>query len=174
MPRVSRPPLSLLAATVVALAGFAGLVRGALPVSSATSGSSTISSTSAPIVVGGAYVRQPANGINAAAYFTIYNTTGVPDQLLAVNSGAGAQTTLHLETPGGMQLASGGLTIPAHGSAALAPGKGHAMIEQLYGPIKAGQTVNLELTFAKAGEVLVTAQVIGVTAPAPSAGGTPK
>ena len=42
------------------------------------------------------------------------------------------------------------------------------MIEKLYGPIKAGQSVNLQLTFAHAGQLLVTAPVIGVTAPAPT------
>jgi copper(I)-binding protein len=168
MAAVNRPPLSMLAAAVVVLAGLLGLVRGALPQSAASTAAPA--STSPGIVVGGAYVRQPANGINAAAYFIVYNTTDAPDQLVTVQSGAGAQTTLHLETgSGGMQLDSAGLTIPAHGSAALSPGKGHAMIENLYGPVKAGQTVNLELTFAKAGEILVTAPVIGVTAPAPGA-----
>jgi copper(I)-binding protein len=168
MQAVSRPPLSLLAAAAVVLVGFAGLVRGALPqtVSRATGSVAQ----SAPIVISGAYVREPANGINAAAYFTIYNTTGVADSLVSVASGAGSQTSLHTEDAGGdMQMNTGGLTIPAHGSYSLVPGKGHMMIEKLYGPVRAGQSVNLELTFAQAGEVLVTAPVIGITALAPSA-----
>jgi copper(I)-binding protein len=120
------------------------------------------------IVVDGAYMRQPANRINAAAYFTIFNTTATPDTLLSVASGAGAQTTVHTETAGGgMAQMTGSLTVPAHGSLALTPGKGHVMIEQLYGPVLAGQTVNIELTFAKAGVVVVATRVIGVTAPAP-------
>jgi copper(I)-binding protein len=170
MHAVSRPSVSYFAAAVVVIAGLAGLVRGALPQATP---SATPASDSPGIVVGGAYVRQPANRVNVAAYFTVYNTTDQADQLVTVESGAGAQTTLHLESAsGGMTLNANGLTIPAHGSAALAPGKGHAMIEQLYGPITAGQTVNLQLTFAHAGLVLVTAPVIGVTAPAPSAGAT--
>ncbi|MDQ1742946.1 MAG: Copper chaperone PCu(A)C, partial [Pseudonocardiales bacterium] len=58
---------------------------------------------------------------------------------------------------------------PAGGSVSLAPGKGHVMITKLYGPLKAGQSVNLQLSFDKAGQVLVTAPVIAVTAPAPTA-----
>lgn len=169
MPVVTRPPLSLLAAAAVVLVGFAGLVRGALPqTAESTSGSV---SQGAPIVISGAYVREPANGINAAAYFTIYNTTGVADSLVSVASGAGSQTSVHTgdDDGSGMQMNTGGVTIPAHGSYGLLPGKGHVMIEKLYGPVRAGQSVNLELTFAHAGEVLVAAPVIGIIAPAPSA-----
>lgn len=182
MQAVSRPPLSVLAAAVVLVAGLLGVVRGALPQSSADASSSVAGTSMAgmegmsqdmAIVVSGAYLRQPANRINAAAYFTIYNTTGTADTLLSVASGAGAQTSVHTETAGGMQPSAGGLPVPAHGSLALTPGKGHVMIEQLYGPLLAGQTVNLALTFAKAGVVLVTVPVIAVTAPAPSPAGTP-
>ena len=42
------------------------------------------------------------------------------------------------------------------------------MIENLYGTLTAGQTVNLELDFANAGPVLVTAPVIGIYAPLPA------
>jgi hypothetical protein len=169
---VNRRP-SLLVATLVMLLGVAGLIRGALPQSSVDTGAPA-AATGPGLVVGGAYVREPANGINAAAYFTVFNTSGTADRLQSVTSGAGAQTSLHLESGGAMQdVPAAGLTVPAHGSLSLTPGKGHAMIEKLYGPLKAGQSVNLQLTFSGAGQVLVTAPVIGVTAPAPSAG-TPK
>jgi len=158
--------MSLLAAGLVALVGAAGLVRGALPQATPVSASQA----GAPMVVSGAYVREPANGVNAAAYFTVYNTTADADVLTTVNSGAGAETTLHAETDGSMSTSAAGLTIPAHGSVTLSPGKGHAMIEKLYGALKPGQTVNLQLDFAKAGEVLVTAPVIAISAPAPTAG----
>nr|MDQ2959297.1 copper chaperone PCu(A)C [Actinomycetota bacterium] len=140
---MNRPPLSLVAAAVVVLVGLAGLVRGALPQPMAPS--SMPAAQGEPIVVAGAYVREPANGINAAAYFTIYNTSDTADVLETVASGAGAQTTLHTEdASGAMQATSGGLTIPAHGSYSLSPGKGHVVIEKLYGPLKAGQSVNLQ------------------------------
>ncbi|HVU91031.1 MAG TPA: hypothetical protein VHC23_02285, partial [Jatrophihabitans sp.] len=71
----------------VAALGATGLIRGAMPQSAATSGNAP----SAPIVVTGAFVRPPVPpSTNAAAYFTIYNTTGKADELLSVESGAGA------------------------------------------------------------------------------------
>ncbi len=163
-----RPPLSFFVAGLVLVLGLAGLVRGSIPQSSA---SGTAAASGGPgIVVGNAYVREPANGVNAAAYLTIYNTTNAADELLSVVSGAGAQTTLHTDSNGSMAAMSG-LSVPAKGSVTLSPGKGHIMIEKLYGPVKAGQTVNLQLTFATAGEVLVTAPVIGILAPAPGTSG---
>lgn len=163
---VIRPPSSLYAAGLVVALGMAGLVRGAIPQSPAAPASTP---PAAGIVVGGAYVREPATPNNAAAYFTVYNLTGAADVLTSVTTGAGAQTTLHTESGGSMHADAAGVSIPAHGSLVLAPGKGHAMIEQLYGPLKPGQTVNLELDFATAGTILVTAPVIAIAAPAPSA-----
>ncbi|MDQ1740863.1 MAG: periplasmic copper chaperone [Pseudonocardiales bacterium] len=163
---VKRLPLPLVAAVLLTLAGLAGLVRGVSPQAAGSDAAAALPQE--PIVVSGAYVREPANGINAAAYFTIYNTTGVPDVLTTVQSGAGAQTSLHIESSGAMHN-SAGLSIPARGSATLSPGKGHIMIEKLYGPLKPGQSVNFQLTFAKAGQLLLTAPVIAVTAPAPTA-----
>jgi copper(I)-binding protein len=151
------------------LLGMAGLVRGALPESSASAGSGQGATSAAAIVIGGAYVREPATTQNAAAYFTVYNTTGQDDVLTSVTSGAGAQATLHTDVNGAMTITAQGLTIPAHGSVALAPGKGHVMIEQLYGPLRPGQTVNLQLSFNRAGTVLATAPVIAIAAPAPTA-----
>jgi copper(I)-binding protein len=166
---VKRFPLTLIAAMLLTVVGLAGLIRGSEPQAAASGSAAATGSHEphGPIVVSGAYVREPANAVNAAAYFTIYNTTGTPDVLTTVESGAGAQTTLHTETSGGMQQSTG-LTIPAHGSVTLSPGKGHVMIEKLYGPLKPGQSVNFQLTFAKAGELLLTAPVIAVAAPAPT------
>jgi copper(I)-binding protein len=169
---VKRLPLSLVAAVLLALVGVAGLARGAVPQSSAGadshSGHDSGYGGGQGLVVSGAYVREPANGVSAAAYFTIYNTSDSPDTLRTVQSGAGADTTLHTDASGTMQDTSA-LSIPAHGSVSLSPGKGHVMITKLYGPLKAGQSVNLQLSFDKSGQLLVTAPVIGVTAPAPTA-----
>jgi copper(I)-binding protein len=165
MDAVKRFPLTLVAAVLLAVAGLAGLVRGAAPQAAA---SGTAAGPKAPIVVSGGYVREPANGVNAAAYFTIYNTTDAPDLLTAVECGAGALSTLHTDSSQGMRHSTG-LSIPAHGSVTLSPGKGHVMIEELYGPLKPGQSVNFQLTFDKAGRVLVTVPVIAVAATAPTA-----
>jgi copper(I)-binding protein len=44
------------------------------------------------------------------------------------------------------------------------------MIERLVGPLKPGQFVNLQLTFANAGPINVSAPVIAINAPAPTVG----
>jgi periplasmic copper chaperone A len=162
-----RIPLStLLAGVAVALIGGAGLIRGAVPLGVASGGGS---SGSAPIVVTGAYVREPAPPTDAAAaYFTVYNTTGTDDRLLSVVTGAGRTSTLHTLVDGRMTAAANGAVIPAHGTLVLSTGTGHVMIENLFGTLKPGQSVNLALTFATAGTITVSAPVIALGAPAPT------
>ncbi|HYU02250.1 MAG TPA: copper chaperone PCu(A)C [Jatrophihabitantaceae bacterium] len=160
---MTRARLSAVAAALAGLAGFAGLIRGAVPLAAAGSGSVA----SDPIVVSGAYVREPASPDVAAAYFTVYNTTAADDTLTKVSTGAGADAELHAN--GSMTVTPGGLRIPAHSSVTLSPGKGHVMIERIYGTLKPGQTVDIELDFAKAGPVIVSARVISIGAPAPTA-----
>jgi copper(I)-binding protein len=160
---VTRARLSAAAAALVGLAGFAGLIRGAVPLAAA--GSDSVASD--PIVVSGAYIREPASPDVAAAYFTVYNTTAADDTLTKVSTGAGADAELHAN--GSMTVTPGGLRIPAHSSVTLSPGKGHVMIERIYGTLKPGQIVDIELDFARAGPVIVSAKVIAIGAPAPTA-----
>jgi periplasmic copper chaperone A len=150
-------------AGVVAVIGLAGLVRGAVPQAAAGGGSSSAPSA-APIVVTNAYVREPASPDVAAAYFTISNTTGTDDALIGVDTGAGKEAVLH---DGSMAEMPSGLPLPSHSSVTLSPGNGHVMIEQLLGPLKPGQTVNLQLTFAHNMPLIVEAPVIGINDPAP-------
>jgi copper(I)-binding protein len=148
----------------VAVLGAVGLVRGAVPLPSVGGGTSAAE----PIVVSNAYVRAPAPPTDSmAAYFTVFNTTGKPDRLISVSSGAGEATVLHTA---GMKADPNGAVIPAHGKLVLSTGKGHVMIEKLFGAPKAGQTVNLDLTFAKAGVISVAAKVIALGAPVPTGG----
>ena len=165
-----RIPLpAVVGAAVLALVGGAGLIRGAQPLPAGNVGTPS----SAPIVVSGAYVRAPAPPTDAAAaYFTVYNTTATPDRLQTVLSGAGAETVLHVQTANGMVISSAGPVIPAHGSLVFKAGAGHVMIQKLYGTLKAGQSVSLELTFQHAGIVDVTAPVIALGAPVPTSGGS--
>ena len=160
---MTRARLSAIAAVLAGIAGLAGLIRGAVPLAAAGSGGAETD----PIVVSGAYVREPASPDVAAAYFTVYNTTGADDTLTKVSTGAGADAELHANDS--MTVTLGGLRIPAHSSVTLSPGKGHVMIERIYGTLNPGQTVDLELDFAKAGPVIVSAPVIAIRAPAPTA-----
>ena len=162
---MTRPSLWSVGAALVTLAGVAALARGAMPQAAATGGAA---SNSPPIVVSGAYIRQPASPDVAAAYFTVYNTTAEADTLTSVITGAGQQASLHIEVNGSMILNANGVVIPAHGSVTLKPTTGHVMIEKLYGTLTAGQSVNLELDFANAGPVIVAAPVIGIYAPPPT------
>jgi periplasmic copper chaperone A len=157
-----RPPVSAFVAAAVAAVGFAGLIRAALPqaVSGGLGGAATD-----PIVVSGAYVREPASPDVAAAYFTVYNTTGTDDTLTSVASGAGQSAAVMTEDA--MRVSAAGLRIPAHSSVTLKPGKGHVMIEHLVGALRPGQYVNLELDFANAGPVTVSAPVIAINAEPP-------
>src|ERR1700709_1147425 len=100
---VKRLPLSLVAAVLLTLVGLAGLARGAVPLESAGADTGTGPGGGQPLVVSGAYVREPANGVSAAADFTIYNTSDSPDTLRTVQSGAGADTSLHTDASGTMQ-----------------------------------------------------------------------
>jgi copper(I)-binding protein len=68
-----------------------------------------------------------------------------------------------------MSVAANGVVVPAHGSLVLSTGKGHVMISQLFGRLRAGQSVDLELDFQDAGPIDVVARVIPVGAPAPGA-----
>ncbi len=130
---MTRPPVSAVAAGVVAVLGLAGLIRGAVP---------------------------------AAAYFTVYNTTDTDDTLTSVASGAGSSAAVMTDDNGSMRMSAAGLRIRAHSSVTLS-GKAHVMIEHLLGTLRPGQYVNLELTFANAGPVNVSAPVIAINAKAP-------
>ncbi len=150
-----RPSFLSVGAVLVALVGAAALARGAVPQAAASGGAAA---SSPPIVVTGAYIREPASPELAAVYLTIYNTTSEPDTLTGVVSGFGEETSIHSEVNGAMVENANGLVIPAHGSVTLKPTTGHIMVQKLYGTLSPGQTVNLELDFAHAGPVLVTAR----------------
>ncbi|MDP9116909.1 MAG: copper chaperone PCu(A)C [Actinomycetota bacterium] len=163
---------SVAAAALLAAVGTAGLIRGAVPQSVASTAGNT---GAAPIVITNAYVVPPAPPTAvAAAYFTVYNTTNTADTLLSVATGAGASSVLHTYVNGVMTaVVSGGVTIPAHGSLVLSVGKGHVMISELFSPLKPGETVDIALTFANAGAIDVTAPVLALGAAGPGGGVSP-
>jgi periplasmic copper chaperone A len=82
-------------------------------------------------------------------------------------SGASAETVIH---DAKMQNQAGGLPIPAHSKVVLSVGHGHVMLEKLFGTVRPGQTVNLDLTFQRAGVISVAAKVIAFGAPVPTGG----
>jgi len=116
------------------------------------------------MTVSGAWARTSTGmAMAGAAYLTIANGTSQADALLKVSTPAAATPELH-ETKAG---ASGmmamhpvdRISIPAGGTVTLEPGGFHIMLIGLTGELKAGTTIVLTLTFEKAGEVTVTAEV---------------
>ena len=105
---MKRVPPTLIAAALAVLLGMAGLVGGSVPPPAAADGTSH----TAPIVIGGAYVREPATPNNAAAYFTIFNTSDRPDVLSSVSSGAGAQASGSATKPTRQPRSSSSCTMP--------------------------------------------------------------
>lgn len=119
---------------------------------------------SAKLTVHDAYVREPANPDEAAAYFTIANGGGAADTLTAVASSAG-RASLHT-TNGPKMVALSSAPVPAHGSLDFSPGGNHLMIDDP-GPLKPGTTVRLTFRFAASAPITVSVPVIGIADPAP-------
>lgn len=151
--------------TAAIVLGAAGLIRAAVPQSSAV----PVASGPGQVTVADAYVRAPLPpGKVAAAYFTVYNTTSRPDRVVGVLTGAGEAAVLHDEVNGRMVALANGAAVPAHGKLVLRAGGKHVMIEHLFDKLVAGQTVNIEVDFAHAASVDVVAPVIPYGAAPPT------
>jgi copper(I)-binding protein len=114
------------------------------------------------VTVEGAWVRAPAPTMDTTgAYLTIRNE-GPADALVGVRAEAATAAELHEMTHEGevmrmkrvdrIPVAGGGETL-------LQPGGLHVMLIGLKRPLEAGEEVHLTLTFEKAGEVQVAAEV---------------
>src|SRR5690606_6544463 len=89
--------------------------------------------------------RETPNGARVAGgYFTVTNSGGAPDRLVAVTSEISAKTEVHEMTVSDgvmtMRQVGGGLEIPAGGSVALDPGGYHLMFIDLERQPKKGET----------------------------------
>ena len=105
----------------------------------------------------------PGGATSGAVYMTIDNKSNAADRLTGAASDAAKASQIHeMKVAGGvmkMREIAGGLAIPANGAVALKPGGYHVMLIGLKKPLKAGETVQLTLTFEKAGKVAVSAPV---------------
>lgn len=103
------------------------------------------------------------SGANSAAYMIIRNTGSEPDKLIAASSDVAKTIELHtvIEEGGVMRMrpVEGGIDIPANGQVELKPGGFHVMLIGLTRDLNAGDSVQLTLTFEKAGQIPVTVQV---------------
>lgn len=131
---------------------LAGCAAGSTPAPSAA--------PAAP-VVSGAWVRPPTGpNLPAAGYLTISSSAG--DALTAVSTTVASSVEMHETTTmsgmTGMQPVSK-IEVPAGGSVELKPGGYHLMLMGVNKTLNVGDTVELVLTFEKAGKVTVNAEV---------------
>lgn len=97
-----------------------------------------------------------------AAYMIIHNGGTQADRLLSASTAAAGTVELHqtTEMDGMLQMAPvAAIEVPADGQAELAPGGFHVMLIDLTQALQAGDEIELTLTFEKAGEINVTAEV---------------
>ncbi|WP_328340805.1 copper chaperone PCu(A)C [Streptomyces violaceus] len=148
-------PAALVLAGALALAGCGGSDSGSDSGSGSADGKAELS-------VGSAYMPQPVSDEMAAGFFTVTNKGGAADELTSVTSDVAGQVTVH-ETVGGAMREVKDLKVPAHGELVLKSGGDHLMFEQLKRKPQEGQTVTVELRFARSGPVKVEMPVKSAT-----------
>jgi copper(I)-binding protein len=114
----------------------------------------------------------PPGAPTAAGYLTITNGGKDADRLLAVSSPLAAAAMLHeMEVAGGiasMRMVAG-VEIPPGKTVTFAPSTFHIMFVTMKQPLKAGDSLPVTLTFAKAGRVDALLPVLAIGAKGPAA-----
>ena len=119
---------------------------------------------SGALTVTDAWAR-PSTGMDmaSAAYLTISNGTAQDDALLGVATPAARNPEIHetsADSSGMMAMHPvDRVDIPAGQTVTLQPGGFHIMLNDLTGDLTVGATIELTLTFEKAGDIQVTATV---------------
>ena len=109
--------------------------------------------------------EQPAGsmiGSTGAAFMTIKNNGKAADRLVSVDSDVADAVEIHLSEMKDDVMTMrqvDGVEIPAGGEALLQPGGYHVMLIGLQRELAVGEKVNLTLTFEKAGQMSVEAEV---------------
>lgn len=102
-------------------------------------------------------------------YMTLMNHGAGADRLLSITTKAATSAGLHetKEVDGVVKmLPLDALEIPVNGMVEMKPGGLHIMLMGLNGPLKMGETLELQLTFERAGVVDVEARIGEVAAEA--------
>lgn len=146
-------PHRLLALATFILAGLGGLA--ALPAARAAGAAvpppGTPTSTAAPLAVSNGWVRWLPNGLPEAGYLTLTNRGDQPLDLVSASSPDFGSVMLHQSISNGStqrMVMVDKLTIPAHGTVAIAPGGYHLMLMAATHPIAPGATVQIILKFS--------------------------
>ncbi|KMO31800.1 DUF1775 domain-containing protein [Methylobacterium aquaticum] len=122
------------------------------------------------------WIRATPGGAKVAGgYLQVTNTGTEPDRLVAASIPLAARAEVHQmamdKGVAKMAPVEGGLVIKPGETVVLKPGGYHLMFMDLSGPVKAGDTLDGTLTFARAGTVPVRFAVGAIGASAPEAGG---
>lgn len=161
-PLARRLALSLLAALPALAPLHAQEVTAADPAGVADAGAPA---ASAPLVLGDLALSGPFSRATlpdapvAAGFLRIENRGAEDDRLVSATSGVAGETQIHemvmLEDVMRMRPLVDGLPIPAGSAVDLAPGGFHLMFMDLRHPFVEGQTVDVTLTFERAGRIVV-------------------
>ena len=130
----------------------------------------SVSAHAASVQVSGAWARATAPGQTDGVVYMVLNA-GTDDRLVAAATDAAGMAMLHSTTrQGGMSGMADmdGVDLPAHKDVALAPHGMHLMLMGLKHPLVAGERLDLELDFAKAGKIHVTVPVLPLGASGPA------
>lgn len=103
-------------------------------------------------------------------YLTIKNAGVEDDALVGLSTPAASKPMLHetvVEDGVATMPHAMAVPVPAGGTAELAPGDFHAMLMGLAGSLEAGATFPVTLTFERAGEVTVEAEVLPIASQGP-------
>lgn len=117
----------------------------------------TVSAHNFHFVVTDGFARS-ANPKSGAAFMTVLNDSEHDCTLSAVTTPAAGKAELHTSrenAEGMMEMLpiEGGITIPARGTHALAPGGDHVMLMDVATPLQQGDEVALQLDFGECGKV---------------------
>lgn len=105
-----------------------------------------------------AYIPEPASPDVAAAYFTVANGGDEADTLQSVRTPAAGEVMMHRNTGGRMEMVTE-LRVPAHGDLTFSRGELHVMLDRPTRPLRVGDSVELVVHFAAAGDVRVEVPV---------------
>jgi periplasmic copper chaperone A len=114
------------------------------------------------------WCRATPNGARAGGCYATLTARGGDDRLVSVSTDRAETSQIHeMSMENGMMKMgelAGGLPLPAEQAQSLAPGGNHIMLMGLTGPLVAGETVSLALTFQHAPAMGVRAEVRAIGA----------
>lgn len=103
------------------------------------------------------------NAGSGAIYLTIENHGAEPDRLVGMVTPSASMAMLHemkIEGDVMKMRALTSLDVPAGATVELKPGASHIMLMGMKAPLKAGNSIQLELTFEKSGVLKVDVPVV--------------